>query len=322
MEARLCPSERCTPRLFQLVEIIGDGEWASDEKRLHRVPHIPGTTCPYCGHDSDDDHDFVDPKDVEALTEWFKWAASEDAQDAVENTFKNIGRGLPRGGPVSIELKTSRSHQPEPRMWREDLLRDLTCSVCSRRYGVYAIGLFCPDCGAPNLIVHFRRERELIAKQIDLARNAENAELSFRLLGNAHEDVVTALETYLKTIYRYLYRYLLTKRRPDEETASLMTARAIGNAFQNVGRAREKFTKLEINPFEALDNNELAYLKLNIEKRHVLGHNLGLADEKYAEIASSEQPGRTVTLLAEEVSKFANLAGRVVDALESEAFPE
>lgn len=317
MEMRRCPREECTPRLFQLGDVGAEGEWTGDEKQLHRAPHSAGTTCPYCGHDADDDHDFVDPRDIEALTEWFKWAALEDATDAFGDMLENVGRGLPRRGPISIEVKTNRRTRPEPRIWREDLLRDLTCAVCSRRYGVYAIALFCPDCGAPNLSVHFKRECELIDQQIELARQAENPELSFRLLGNAHEDVVTALETYLKTVYRYLVR----KRFQNGEAAKLTSSKSVGNAFQNIGRARERFERLEIDPFGTLDEDDLAYLRLNIEKRHVLGHNLGLADERYAEVASAAQPGQTVVLLAYEVSRFAQLAARVVAALEASAFP-
>jgi hypothetical protein len=316
MEVRRCPRDACTPRLFQLGEVVSGDDWSGDEKRLHRTPHTAGTTCPYCGYDSDDDHDFVDPRDIEALTEWFKWAAAEDATDAVHEMFKEVGRGLPRAGPISIEVTTNRRQSPEPRIWREDLLRDLICAVCSRRYGVYAIGLFCPDCGTPNLAVHFQRECELIEQQVELARQAPNPELSFRLLGNAHEDVVTALETYLKAAYRHLVK----QRFSNDDANRLISAKSIGNAFQNMARAREKFESLQLDPYEMLDDDDFAYLRVNIEKRHVLGHNLGLADERYSEIDTTEQPGQTVVLLVEEVARFAQLAARVVGAVEDAAF--
>jgi hypothetical protein len=317
MEARRCPNDECAPRIFRLGDVDADAESSGADPRQHRQPHTAGTTCPYCGHASDDDDSFVDPRDIEALTEWFKWAATEDALDAVGDMFGRVGRSLPRGGPISIEVNTRRQHQPEPRPWREDLLRNLTCRVCGRHYGVYAIALFCPDCGAPNLAVHFQRECELIEQQIELARNADSAELGFRLLGNAHEDVVTALETYLKTIYRYLAQ----QRLPADEAAKLIATRAIGNAFQNIVRSRERFERFRIDPFESLDADETELLRLNIEKRHVLGHNLGLADEKYAEVATTSQPGQTVVLLADEVARFAALAARVVATLEEAAFP-
>lgn len=290
-----------------------DAERVSSDPRQHREPHTAGTTCPYCGHASVDDHDFVDSRDIEALTEWFKW----DALDAVSDMFGRVGQGLPRGGPISIEVNTQRQHQPEPHLWREDLLRNLTCRACARHYGVYAIGLFCPDCGAPNLAVHFERECALIEQQVELARNAESPELGFRLLGNAHEDVVTALETYLKTMYRYVAR----QRLDPAEAAKLIAPRKIGNAFQNIARGRERFERFKIDPFASLDEEEVEFLRLNIEKRHVLGHNLGLADEKYAEVATASQPGQTVVLLADEVARFAALAARVVATLEEAVFP-
>ena len=318
MEARWCPLEDCAPRLFQLGETTSDAEWNGAETRLHRTPHTPGTTCPYCGHDSADDDEFIDPRDLEALTTWFKWAAQEDALDAVGNMLRGVGRRLPRSGPISIQVTANRRPaRPEPRVWREDLLRQLTCDVCSRRYGVYAIALFCPDCGAPNLAVHYRRDCDLIEQQITLAREASEAELSFRLLGNAHEDVVTALETYLKTVYRFL----VGKQFQVDEAAKLKSAKAIGNAFQNIDRAREKLAKIGIDPFAGLSDDDRDYLRVNIEKRHVLGHNLGLADERYAEVVQEAQPGRTVVLLADEVVRFVEIASRLVLSLEAQAFP-
>lgn len=318
MEARWCPQDDCAPRLFQLGEHSSDAEWNAAETRVHRIPHTPGTTCPYCGHDSADDDEFIDPRDVEALTKWFKWAAQEDALDAASDMLRGVGRSLPRRGPISIQMRANRGPvRSEPRMWREDLLRQLTCSICTRRYGVYAIALFCPDCGAPNLGVHFQRESDLIEQQITLARVASEPELSFRLLGNAHEDVVTALETYLKTVYRFL----VGKQCQVEEASKLRSAKAIGNAFQNIDRARDKLSKTGVDPFTCLSDDDRDYLRINIEKRHVLGHNLGLADEKYAEVVQAAQPGRTVVLLADEVVRFVDIASRLVHHLEVQSFP-
>lgn len=318
METRWCPREDCAPRLFQLGAITSDAEWNGAETRVHRAPHTSGTTCPYCGHDSADDEAFIDPRDVEALTAWFKWAAQEDAFDAVSDMLRSVGRRLPRSGAVSIQVKANRGPvRPESRVWREDLLRQLTCSVCSRRYGVYAIALFCPDCGAPNLAVHYRRECDLIEQQITLAREASEPEFSFRLLGNAHEDVVTALETYLKTAYRFL----VGKQCEIEEATKLRSSRAIGNAFQNIDRAREKLARVGIDPFARLSEDDRDYLQINIEKRHVLGHNLGLADERYAELVQAAQPGRTIVLLADEVVRFVEIARRLVQHLEAQVFP-
>ena len=45
-----------------------------------------------------------------------------------------------------------------------------------------AIGLFCPDCGAANLHLHFARETALVAQQIEVAQAIESelgSELSY-----------------------------------------------------------------------------------------------------------------------------------------------
>jgi hypothetical protein len=215
-----------------------------------------------------------------------------------------------------MEVKVDTRRRSRPVAFREDLLRDLTCAVCACRYGVYAIGIFCPDCGSPNFSVHFARELALVEKQIALAATAgegeePDEELAYRLLGNAHEDVVTALETYLKTAYRHLVR-----RDLAAEAEKLTTKRAIGNAFQNIEKGRKLFARLNLDPYASLKEAELETLRRNIEKRHVVGHNLGVADEHYVEAAGDESVGRTVTILAEQVSEFASLCTRVVEAVE------
>ena len=214
-----------------------------------------------------------------------------------------------------MKMEIKKNHRPEPRAWREDLIRNLACDVCGREYGVYAIALFCPDCGSKNLHIHFEREIELILQEIDLAEEVAengNSELAYRLLGNAHEDVLTAFETYQKTVYKYLVK----KQLPAEEAAKLVTKKAIGNRFQNIERARELYKNLNLNPFGILAEEEIASLKLNIEKRHVIGHNLSMADEAYTERDHPERPGTTVAILAEDIAFFATTAKKVILELE------
>ena len=207
---------------------------------------------------------------------------------------------------------------PRPFFQREDLLRDLTCDVCQRRYGVYAIGLFCPDCGAASLHVHFARETALAAQQIEIAQAIESelgSELAYRILGNAHEDVVTALETYLKTAYRFLVR----KRFSTPEALQFCSKKAIQNSFQNIERGQRLFRQcLIIEPFGHLEPSALERLRVNLEKRHLIGHNLGLVDDTYARSVGAEAIGSNVPLVAEEVTVFAEVASSVVARLETQ----
>lgn len=309
---RWCPNEDCTPRSF----LLGDTQRPEnlDVSQLRRAPGSRGTTCPYCGVDADD-NEFNYEGDIKAIEAYMRWAASRDISDHLERLAKDFNRSKPKGGLISLKMDFKPNHSPEPKAWREDLIRNLACDICGREYGVYAIALFCPDCGCKNLHVHFEREIELILQQIDLAEQVvekDNAELSYRILGNAHEDVVTAFETYQKTIYKYIVK----KSFSDNDVAKMISQRAIGNRFQNIDKAKELYTNLSIDPFCVLNSDETGLMRLNIEKRHVIGHNLSIADEAYSDTEKREKPGTTVEILSEEISEFAETAKKVIAELE------
>jgi len=309
---RWCPNVSCSPRLFLLGDINRPNNL--DISKLKRNPDTNGTTCPYCGIDANDD-EYHYEGDIKAIHEYIEWAASQDITDYLKNMTKDFNRSQQKGGLISIKMNLKTDHSPEPRVWREDLIRNLSCDICGREYGVYAIALFCPDCGSKNLHTHFEREIELILKQIDLAEyvsETEDKELSYRILGNAHEDVVTAFETYQKTFYKYKIKHSFS-----EDIAKEMTSKkAIGNRFQNIDRAIELYKNLSINPFIVLSSKELELMKLNIEKRHLIGHNLSMADEAYSDKNIQEKPGTTIQILADEISEFAETSKKIILELE------
>jgi len=273
-------------------------------------------TCPYCGTDAADGA-FIAKADIDHARETVAVATTNDVADALADMFEDAFRPLSRssGGPFSIKVEFKRgSRRPLPVARREDLLREARCPICQRRYAVYAIGLFCPDCGAVNLSAHFTREIELAREHVAIARTALDEgkdELAFRLLGDVHENVVTAFETHLKHVHAFIVR-----RRFPAEAERRCSKKVVGNAFQNIRRSRELFQPLGIDPFSQLPDSDLRWFADNVEKRHVLGHNLGLVDKAYADAVGAEHPGRTVRLLADEVLRFADLASTIVAGLE------
>ena len=316
---RRCPSEACQPARFQLGSQARDVGTEINARVQRRPPGQPLCTCPYCGIDDDDDA-FLAPEDQEAALEKVKWAVQEDLGRWMDDITKDFNRSVNRGGGNFLNIKMSSSHRPrpEPRPWREDLLRGMECHLCARLYGVYAIAFFCPDCGAANLANHFEREVALVVGQVDIADQLEKdgaRELAFRLLGNAHEDVVTSFETYLKSAFRFTVGV-----RPGVE-ASFSKGELRGNPFQNLGRASKLFAKLDVKLFGEIETLEYEQLEKDFEKRHVVGHNLGIADEKYAEVAQDTEIGETIPLLGSEVEGFAKTCLAVVRALEG-SLPE
>lgn len=308
---RYSPNPDAHPRHF----VLGghDPEFVITDEARARMKHEPRTNmsvCPYSGVIASDE-DFLHPDDKKAALKIVEDAAMRDVQEAFSSIFKGFNNRS--SGKGFLTIKTSykpTAPRPKPRFARRDLLRELVCDHCSRDYGVFAISLFCHDCGAPNLHLHFAREVELVRKQVDLAtaQSEEEAELSYRLLGNAHEDVLTAFEATQKAVY--LYGKVQTKTKPED-------MKPVGNDFQNVERAQKRFAELGLDPYASLAPDALATLKLNIQKRHIIGHNLGVMDEKFASHSQEARVGETVRLVASDVIAFAESCQHIINGLDN-----
>lgn len=308
-----CPAEGCQPAIFLLGEKAEEHTPAPDTIPLmRREPGSSMTTCPYCGHDDEDDK-FIPEEDVEHAKNMALHLVHKDIDDMLGGFAKSFNRGQSRGGLISMSMDYKPSRNPKPLGIREDLLRNIACHVCSRAYGVFALALYCPDCGAPNVSTHFNREIEIIDRQIALSRKSSeegDEELGYRLLANAHEDVVTALETTLKSVFVHLVA--IRKPNPAPELTKL------GNAFQNLEKAQKQYARLSIDLLTNLPDETRSIIERQIQKRHVIGHNLGLADERYLDVDDTAEVGQSVPLLAHEIEAFAQACVQLIQSVEKE----
>lgn len=307
---RFSPNEQAHPRHFVLGDVVADiNVTDAFRARMKHDPRTAQTVCPYSGTVAEDDA-FVHPDDVKAAVEMVKHDAVQDVQDALSEMLRNTFKGsFSNNSFIKVTASVKRSvPKPKPRFARQDLMRELVCDHCGRDYGVFAISLFCPDCGAPNLRLHFVREAELVDDQVSLAEEiaVDKEELAYRLLGNAHEDVLTAFEATLKTVYLH-----------GKSTTSNSPLPKVGNDFQNIEKALKRFEELCLNPFNSLTEDEMEELRLNIQKRHVIGHNLGVVDDKFAAHDNDAKIGETVNLVGDDIRKFAAISQKVIDNLDT-----
>jgi hypothetical protein len=305
---RYSPDEAAQPRHFVIGDVKAEITITPElQARMKLTPRSKQTVCPYSGTVAADG-DFTHPEDLRAARAVVEHAAVQDMHDEIARMFKGLGGSTSRNSFIKFETKVSNTRRPKPRFSRRDLMRELVCDHCGRDYGVFAIGLFCCDCGAPNLRLHFAREAELVGDQVTLADGLGEgkAELAYRLLGNAHEDVLTAFEATQKTVYIH-----------GTLKAGATEPPKVGNAFQNVERSRKLFAELSVDPFDGLTDTELKMLQLNIQKRHVIGHNLGVADDKFATHAVDAKVGETVHIVGEDIRTFAALCQKVIDRLDT-----
>ncbi|RUZ98151.1 hypothetical protein, partial [Mesorhizobium sp. M7A.F.Ca.US.001.02.1.1] len=158
---RYSPNEQAHPRHF----VLGNRQpgFVATEAASARMKLQPGSTqtvCPYSGIIADDG-EFEHPDDRDAALKTIGHAFFADAQEHVSKMLKDSARGQRHNSALKITVSSTGKAKPKPRFTRKDLLRELVCDHCGRDFGVYAIGLFCPDCGAPNLRLHLAREVEL-----------------------------------------------------------------------------------------------------------------------------------------------------------------
>lgn len=303
---RYSPNEHAPPRHF----VLGDAPETfsfteAARRRMKQSPRSDQTVCPYSGVIADH-QEFTHPEDIRAATKLVEHAFLADMEDVVSGMVRGLKRQMSGSKGLKITVNSSSTpRRPRPRFSRRDLLRVLVCDHCGRDYGVFAIALFCPDCGAPNLRLHFARECEIVALQIQMAdRTDQNEELAYRIMGNAHEDVLTAFEATLKAVYLHGKGQMTATKSPRNE-------------FQNVEKARRRFAELNVDPFASLSESALEALELNIQKRHVIGHNLGIMDERFVGYAGGARVGETVHLVGTDVATFAGIAQHVVDDLDT-----
>jgi hypothetical protein len=80
-----------------------------------------------------------------------------------------------------------------------------------------------------------------------------------------------------------------------------------------VRSATRRFGELHLDPFDQLTQAQMATLRLNIQKRHIIGHNLGVVDDKFATHAQDAKLGETVALVSEDIREFAGICQRVIN---------
>lgn len=303
---RYSPKKDAHPRHFTLGPFPRKHVVTSqDRPRLKIEPRSQQMVCPYSGIVAERS-EFTHPADWAATKKLAVHAALLDMPTHLERAMNAANPDLAK--QIDIRALFPTPPPTSPRIIRCDTLRLIRCGVCRREYGLHAIGLFCPDCGAASILNHFDGEISLLEEQIAIAQRGEaSPELTFRLLGNAHEDVLTAFEAIQKTVFRFGLSGL---------PATAAKKGRIGSDFQNLDKARKLFAKLGIDPFRSLDGKFAAMLARSIQKRHIIGHNLGIVDSRFRESHPASRLGDPTSISVREIRSFYRVGRIVVEELD------
>ncbi len=255
--------------------------------------------CPYCGHVAD--HSKFHTADQ---TEYAKSVAIREIMGAVTKDLKDLEFEIKPKGPFGIGM--SMKVQPGPlhpiHWYKEEALEThVECSSCILQYAIFGVFAFCPDCGKHNSLQILEKNVELVSKMLDMAASAE-AELAGRLVENALEDCVSALDGFGREICR-----VHSKASADPDGMKKVS-------FQNLEGARQSVAALfKLDLAAGLIIDEWNAAVLAFQKRHLLAHKMGVMDADYVRKSGDSRAvvGRKVNVDAAEVRKLSQIISKL-----------
>lgn len=270
--------------------------------------------CPYCGLAADRQQ-FFTPEQLE----YAKSLILRHITGVLHQRLKQLERRPDSHAFLSIGISVRTSALPEIATYEENRLKQhVVCPHCQANYAVYGISFTCPRCGEGTLLWHLESTAHEIRVFLDmpdeiLARLDTRSQE--KLVENALEDVVSFWEGYLKALYRQAVR-----RRYDPQKAAQLEQH-IGTTFQRLSGATDCFMNdlsIDILADVALDDIELLSRVFN--KRHVLTHNLGLADERFlTQTHVAQQVGQEIEVTREETLRALDIVSKALRRADEKA---
>ncbi len=246
--------------------------------------------CPYCGHTESHDHFWTQDqiKRLEGIA--LNYVGDELFKVLKKAEFEHKPRGL---FGIGISLKAERGPLRTLHSYKEKELETLiVCDQCTLRYSVYGKFAWCPDCRTHNSLQILNDNLRIVEKTLTLALTVGEAELSEQLIGDALENVVSALDGFGREACR-----VRAMKASDP-------AKAEHVSFQNLRGARKSIqTLFSFDLAGSVSTSDWIFISRCFQKRHLVAHKMGIIDGEYLKSANypSAILGRKVTIKADEV---------------------
>jgi hypothetical protein len=297
---RECKNPECSPAYF----MIKGGTGLSEPQEF--------SYCPYCRHE-DAPNNFFTQEQLRYTKDKMGQAMVDALSDKFESTFGGRKKRYD-GGLISMEISFDRGRPKNIRRpLEEELKRVIVCPSCCLEHAVFGLAFWCPDCGADLFLENVKAEFQVVDSMIgdiDRRRHELGDRIAAKDAENCLEDTVSIFEVVMKIILR---KKLLEAGSTTEDLEKVF--KKVGNAFQNVTRARDVIKEhLGVDIWACLKDSEFDFVQFTFEKRHPITHNLGVVDKKYLEKAMTmEREGQEVRVHEQEIRELIRLCLRVIE---------
>ncbi|ANU20550.1 hypothetical protein BBI15_10140 [Planococcus plakortidis] len=260
---RECPHEEC--EFVFKIYILDWKNKVSDEK----------VYCPRCGHTAPSDSWWTQGQ-LDSMRDIARQWAINEVQKTIHESFKKISRNSNKY--VNIKYKPGKriSFQNNPIGQLEEWELIITCEQCETKTSVIGTAYFCPCCGHNSVDRVFNESIGRIENQLNSLDEMQGILQEIYNKDTSTNMVQNIIETSLKEIISAFQKFAFESFKKNCKK----TVRP--NDFQIVYKGSNLFRDYyEVSYEEWLTNEEIDFLNLMFQRRHLLEHNNGMVDDMY-----------------------------------------
>lgn len=294
---RQCPS--CS-----FVYKINGEDWENITDQEH-------VCCPRCGFVASSDNCLTDYQHREILKRAQDYVTGL-VQEELDSMFSRLAKNVnSRRGPIRIEYKPSKPaifrNYPIPQ--RPEWELEIECEKCGTRYSVIGSAFFCPSCGTNAVSRVFLESMETIRFMVSEADTVEFPErvgrdqkirIQQHIIESCIGEAVSAFQSFAYAVY-------------TGQTGK--TARP--NDFQIVEKGNSMFSEISWSYSNWLSDDELRFMSIMFQRRHLIEHNGGIVDGKYLEKAAdySYRLGQRLIVSKSDALRFIDILKKLGDGI-------
>lgn len=300
---RECPNENC---LYVFKIFMEDWKEKISDEEVH---------CPMCGH-IDSSEKWWTQKQIAEITKTTANWLNGFVQQELDRSFRileNSTRGN-RYLKITYEPSHRLTFVNNPLGQSPEWEREVVCPKCETKYCVIGTAFFCPCCGHNSVEESFTESLDSIVKMFeslpemeDLFTQSFGKDKAATMIRESVEsmlgDVISAYQKYAEVIYN-----------------GFPSATARSNDFQIIEKGSRLYSEATGKGYDTfLSKEELNFLNLMFQRRHIMEHNGGMVDDQYINKSNDRSYiiGQRLVIKEKEIIRLIELTIKLAQGLKT-----
>lgn len=285
---RECPHEECG-----FVFKVHNEDWKNKNSE-------DMVFCPRCGYAALSNQWWTQQQ-IKSMEEIAMSWMMNHIQKSFDESFKKMSRYSNKYFQIKYKPGKKMTFQNNPIGQQEEWEMEVICEKCGTRTSVIGTAFFCHYCGNNAVSRLFNESMDRIKKQLDSLNEMEEMLEKMFDKDTAKNMTQSMIETSLKEIISAYQKFAV------ECFNKGCTKKARPNDFQIVDKGSELFKKYYRLGYEDwLSSDEITFLSVMFQRRHILEHNNGIVDERYLQYSKDEnyKVGQRIVCKKEQVLRL------------------